>query len=102
MMTNEELTRRLRAEGIVKLEPAEWREVADAWEEVARHPTQLAGDIVLVRDREGLAALEAPSPRERVIRRLEGEEEARRFVEDRLETYERMWDGCGCRVEYYR
>ena len=23
------------------------------------------------------------------------------FVKGRLDTYERMWDGCGCRVSYY-
>ncbi len=28
-------------------------------------------------------------------------EAARRFVEDRMETYERMWDGCGCRIDYH-
>ena len=29
-----------------------------------------------------------------------GESEARAFVEERLETYDRMWDGCGCKVHY--
>jgi hypothetical protein len=26
--------------------------------------------------------------------------EADRFVRERLETYERMWDGCGCKIDY--
>jgi hypothetical protein len=37
-----------------------------------------------------------------VIRRLADEAAAARFVADRLATYERMWDGCGCRIDYYR
>jgi hypothetical protein len=26
---------------------------------------------------------------------------AQQFVADRMAQYERMWDGCGCRVRYY-
>ena len=24
-----------------------------------------------------------------------------RFVAERMDQYERMWDGCGCRIDYY-
>jgi hypothetical protein len=82
--------------------PTEWEGLAAVLEEVERHPTFLAGDLVIVRCDAGLVAVEEPSSRERVIRLLGGEEEARRFVRERLDTYERMWDGCGCKVEYYR
>lgn len=27
--------------------------------------------------------------------------EARSFVDGRLETYDNMWNGCGCKVDYY-
>ncbi len=101
-MNSEDLNRRLRTETTVALETAEWLEIEHLFEEVERHPTLIAGDLLIVRGDEGLAAVEAPSPRERVIRRLADEEEARRFVKDRLDTYDRMWDGCGCKVEYYR
>jgi hypothetical protein len=49
-----------------------------------------------------LAALEQPSAGERVLRRLSDAEEAQRFVKGRLEAYERMWDGCGCKIDYYK
>ncbi len=32
---------------------------------------------------------------------FEDEKSAVKFVNDRLEIYEKMWDGCGCRVKYY-
>ncbi len=101
-MTSGELSRRLVSETIVTLEPAEWAEVAGAFEEVERHPTLIAGDLLIVRGEPGLLAVEEPSPRERVVRRLADEAEARAFVKERLDTYERMWDGCGCKVEYWR
>ena len=48
-----------------------------------------------------MVAVEEPSSRERVVRLIE-EHEVQAFVEDRLDTYERMWDGCGCKVAYYK
>ena len=39
--------------------------------------------------------------KEALLRRSASVEEARRFVDDRLEVYERMWDGCGCKIKYY-
>ena len=100
-MTAEELADRLEGGAIVSLTAAEWASVSAAFQEVARHPTYLAGDLVLVRGAGGLVAVEEPSSEERVLRRLGDEDQARLFVQDRLETYERMWDGCGCKVDYY-
>ncbi len=95
-MTADELERRLRSERIVP-----WAELADEFEEMQRHDTLVAGQLLIVRGEAGLAAVEQPSPDERVIRLLSDEEQAHRFVADRLEQYERMWDGCGCKVDYY-
>lgn len=36
-----------------------------------------------------------------VLRRFESEEDAARYVSDRIDTYDRMWDGCGCRIDYF-
>lgn len=101
-MTPDELRRRLEETGIVSLSAEEWREVGPAFEEVERHDTRLAGDLVIYRDRDGFFALEEPSRDARVVRGLEDEGEVRAFVSKRFEEYERMWDGCGCKVEYYR
>jgi len=54
-----------------------------------------------VRGRAGLAAVERPGAGRRVVRPLPDEEAVRRFVADRLTAYERMWDGCGCKIDYY-
>ncbi len=101
-MTAAELKRRLEYEGIVPMPAAEWTELAACCEVVERHDTLVAGELLIVRCEGGLAAVEQPSPRERVVRRLADAEEARRLVEARLEAYERMWDGCGCKIDYYK
>jgi hypothetical protein len=36
-----------------------------------------------------------------LARRMPSIEDANAFVNDRLATYERMWDGCGCKINYF-
>ncbi len=101
-LTAEGLDRRLEVERIVTLTALEWSSVAERFEEIERHATGVAGDLLVIRVAAGLAAVEQPSPGERVVRRLADLDEARRFVNRRLEEYERMWDGCGCKIDYYK
>ncbi|WP_456424597.1 hypothetical protein [Rhodocaloribacter sp.] len=100
-MTAEELRTRVEREGLVVLPEETWNALAPAFAEVERHPTFIAGDLVIVRLGDALAAVEEPKPGERVIRRLPDPDAARAFVEERMALYDRMWDGCGCRVDYY-
>ena len=96
-----ELEQRVAQDRILVLTPAEWAAVADAFDEVERHDTMMAGSLVIVRTAHGLAAVEQPKANERVVRLLGDAAAARQFVTDRMAQYERMWDGCGCRVDYY-
>ena len=36
-----------------------------------------------------------------LARRMPSIEDANDFVNDRLGIYERMWDGCGCKINYF-
>jgi hypothetical protein len=101
-MSVEELTRRLQGERIVPVPASEWAELAGACEIVEGHDTLVAGELLIVRCAGVLAAVEQPTAGERVLRRLSGPDEAERFVKERLEAYERMWDGCGCKIDYYK
>jgi hypothetical protein len=92
--------RKLQAGGIVGISRAEWERLAPRFQVLEVHETRLAGQLLLVRGPAGLAAVERPERGRRVIRPLSDEVAARAFVQDRLDTYDRMWDGCGCRVDY--
>lgn len=100
-MTPKEFEEAVSLGGTLPLDRAEWEELAPYFQEVERHGTQLAGDLVILRIRAGLVAVEAPSRDARVARFLGGMDEARAFVARRMEEYERMWDGCGVKVDYY-
>ena len=101
IMTEDEFRDRVESGGTVPLSREEWESVADAFEVVERHNTQLAGDLLIIRVGDALAALESPSRDARVARLRGEEEEVRTFVQKRLEEYERMWDGCGVKVDYF-
>ena len=100
-MTADDLRQALRTEPVVRLSVLDWETMAGAFEEIERHHTVVAGSLVVLRVGDALAAVEQPRPEERVVRRLEGEAAMRAFVRERMEQYERMWDGCGCKVDYY-
>lgn len=97
----ETLAGRLAAGEIVPLSAAQWERHADGFAVVDRHDTRLAGDLLLVRRGAVWAVVERPSPAERVVRPFTDEAEARRFVAGRLALYERVWDGCGCKIDYF-
>ncbi|MGD8440599.1 MAG: hypothetical protein PVG53_08680 [Holophagae bacterium] len=64
--------------------------------------TCLAGRIRIL-DVDGVSLVQEQTQDGRIlVRRLDSEDAARRLVDDRLATYERMWDGCGCKVDYDR
>ena len=43
---------------------------------------------------------EKSSKNEIILRTFTSEKAAKRFVDDRLQIYEKMWDGCGCKIDY--
>jgi len=100
-VTIEEFKRRLGMGGTVPLSAKEWGEIAHRFPVEEQHPTQLAGDLLIVRVGSDLVAVETPSRDARVARILGGPEEAHVFVAKRMEEYERMWDGCGVKIDYY-
>ena len=100
-MTTEKFRTVLSEGGTVPLSAQEWEDLAPDFPVEERHPTQLAGDLLIVRVGGDLAAVESPSRDARVARLLGGEDEARAFVAKRMGEYERMWDGCGVKVDYF-
>jgi hypothetical protein len=62
--------------------------------------TGVAGPIRILQLGERLLIQEESPRGEIFLRAASSRQAADSFVEERLATYERMWDGCGCRVNY--
>ena len=63
--------------------------------------THISDHIRILKINSVIILQERTTKHELSLRKLKSIEEANKVVNDRLETYEKMWDGCGCKVDYY-
>jgi len=68
---------------------------------VEDHDTYMCGHIRLYNCDGIIVVQETSDRREILLHRFDTQSEASSFIEKRLETYERMWDGCGCKILYH-
>jgi len=96
----DELLEKLADASRLSLSPDELAGLLEAAELVREEDTCISGMIRIMRLRETVLVQEETPDREIVVRIRPTREAAEEFVDRRLETYERMWDGCGCKVDY--
>ena len=64
--------------------------------------TYISDKIRLLEFDDYLIIQEKTTKNEYLIRNVKTKKEAEDFIKDRLVIYNRMWDGCGCRIDYYK
>ena len=70
-------------------------------ETVEEHDTFFSDKIRILKIGKNYLIQEQTPQKELAIRLMNSRNEAKQFILHRLETYENMWNGCGCRVNYY-
>ena len=68
---------------------------------IIEEDTHISDKIRLLKYKDELFIQEKSNKDELIVRIKKSKKEAEEFIKERLEIYDRMWDGCGCRVEYY-
>ena len=63
--------------------------------------THLSDFIRILRYDDKILIQEMTSKSEIILRKINSLDEANNFVQERLDFYERKWDGCGCKIDYY-
>jgi hypothetical protein len=63
--------------------------------------TLISDKIRLLKFEGELLIQEKSNKDEFIIRMVSSKSEGESFINSRMETYDKMWDGCGCKVEYY-
>ena len=92
---------RLREEKILTLTSDELAELLESAVALSEADTRMCGPIRIL-DLDGtIAVQEQAREGEILVRELPSVAEARRFVDERLDAYERLWDGCGCKIDYH-
>ena len=99
-MPTDDLLERLDRDRIVSLERDELAALLDRSAILRDADTILAGRIRILGFKGRILVQEQTTKGEILVRGVSSEAAAGRVVDDRLATYERMWDGCGCRVDY--
>ena len=101
-MVTSRLLPELRRERVVQRPLADLEAILETAEVVLEHDTKIAGHLRILRISGEIVFQEQhPEQRQLLLRRMKSLASAEEFVRDRLETYERMWDGCGCKVDYF-
>lgn len=63
--------------------------------------TLISDYIRIVKIEDKVVVQEKTDKNEIALHLFDNEEEAQKFIDERLGIYEKMWDGCGCKVKYY-
>jgi len=70
--------------------------------EVLRQDNTFVAGWIRILSVDGVILVQEETPDGNALaRRLPSIEDANDFVNDRLASYERMWDGCGCKINYF-
>jgi hypothetical protein len=69
---------------------------------IVEKDTLISDKIRLLKHNNQLILQEKTTKDEYLIRMVKSVEEGEELIKQRMEIYDRMWDGCGCKVEYYR
>ena len=79
----------------------ELNDLLEKCEVVTERDTLISGLIRILKFGPYFLTQELTPKKEIVLRRYNSREEAEQLVFDHMETYDQMWDGCGCKVNYY-
>lgn len=75
--------------------------VLDNSEIIRVEDTHLSDFIRLIKFDGNLFIQEITFKKEIILRKINSAADADNFINERLDFYERKWDGCGCKIDYY-
>ncbi|MGD9898352.1 MAG: hypothetical protein AB7T22_04405 [Calditrichaceae bacterium] len=86
----------------VKIITAEQLEfIKAAAELITERDTLISGIIRVLKIENTYLLQETTNKSEITLRRFTSLESANELLDERMEIYEKMWDGCGCKIRYY-
>lgn len=68
---------------------------------IRQQDTLISGYLRLAKYDDNYIIQETTDKKEIVLRLFENRTDAEKLIDDRLDIYEKMWNGCGCKVNYY-
>ena len=100
-MKIKEIFERALSANYLIIDEADLTPVLENSELIRIEDTHLSDFIRLLKYNEYLFIQETTFKKEILIRKMNSIQDADRFIQERLDYYERKWDGCGCKIDYY-
>jgi len=101
-MNLEKVVSTLKRKKYLIISEAELNELLSKSELLLEENTYLSDKIRLLKYNDDLLIQEKSTKEEFLVRRMNTKKEAEDLIKERLDIYNRMWDGCGCKVDYYK
>ena len=95
------LSNKLRAEKYLIISADDLTEILQTSEIVFEQDTRLRDYIRILKLENLIYLQEKTNLGEIIIRQFNTEADALKLVNERMEIYDKMWDGCGCKINYY-
>jgi hypothetical protein len=96
------ITRHLESNPVVIVSEDQLENVLKAVEFVDEKETYFRDKIRILQKDDFLLIQEKSNKDEIIIRKISSLENGYKFIHDRLTVYENMWNGCGCKINYYK
>lgn len=100
MITEEIFSKALNSKYII-IEEHELHTVLKDAEILREENTYLSDHIRLLKYNDILFIQEITFNKEVLLRKMDSMKDADSLIQERLDYYERKWDGCGCKIDYY-
>ena len=96
-----EIDKRFKTNKYLIISTNELPELLKSSERIFEQDTRLRDYIRILKIENFFYLQETTNQGEIVLRKFTNEADAMKLVNDRLEIYDKMWDGCGCKINYY-
>lgn len=97
----ENIIKQFKGKNLVILNKKELNEIISQCEIIKEENTFLSGMIRILKYEAYIITQEENTKNEIILRLSNSIPDAEEFIDKRLQTYNNMWDGCGCKVNYY-
>lgn len=96
-----DLSKRIKTEKFLIISSDELQGLLQNSQIVFEQDTRIRDYIRILRDEDNFILQETSNTGEIIIRSFENVIDAMNLVNTRLQIYDKMWDGCGCKINYY-
>jgi hypothetical protein len=95
------ILKKLNMQSVVIINTDDLENVLSKSEIIEEKNTHFRDMIRIIKTAEFCLVQEKTNKDDIVLRKVRSLVEAQKFVQNRMDLYENMWNGCGCRINYY-